>query len=130
MDRTVNTLIVSNISWAHDLSQNLLNTIFLAKKGIEVFLKRTGQLSEIYFEDEVIRQVDIIDNQYIIRLAKFFVPKVIVVKNLTPKIWHAQLGHLSYGAMQKMASVALGMELKGLLSLEICKGCMVGRQQW
>lgn len=31
--------------------------------------------------------------------------------------------------MQKLASVALGMELKGPLPSEICGGCMVGRQQ-
>ena len=72
---------------------------------------------------------DMIDNQYVIRLAASLAPKVNVVKSPTPKIWHARLGHLSYGGMQKLASVALGMELKGPLPSEICGGCMVGRQQ-
>ena len=86
LDKTVNTLTVSNVSWAFDLGHNLLSTIPLAKKEIEVFLKRTGRLSEIYFEDKVVGLVDMIDNQYIIRLAKLSIPKVNVMKNPTPKI--------------------------------------------
>ncbi len=128
-DRKVNTLTVSNVSWAPDLGHNLLSTILLAKKGIEVFLRRTDQPSEIYFEDEVVGLADMMDSQYVIRLAKPLVPKVNVVKNPTPEIWHARLGHLSYVAMHKLASVALGMTLNGPIPTEICGGCMVGRQQ-
>ncbi len=69
------------------------------------------------------------DNQYVIRLAKRLVPKVNVVRNPTPKIWHSRLGHLNCAAMQKLASVALGMTLNGRIQTEICGGCMVGRQQ-
>lgn len=35
-----------------NLGHNLFSTNFLTKKEIEVFLKKTGQLSEIYFEDK------------------------------------------------------------------------------
>ena len=42
LDRTINTLMVSNISWAPNLGHNLFGNIFLAKKGIEIFLEKTG----------------------------------------------------------------------------------------
>ncbi len=129
LDGTVNTLRVTYVSWAPDLSHNLPSTILLAKKEIKVFLRKTGQPSEICFEDEVVGLADMINNQYVIRLAKLLISKVNVVKNLTPEIWHSQLGHLSYGAMQILASVALGMEFKGSIQSEIYGGCMVGRQQ-
>lgn len=70
-----------------------------------------------------------IDNQYVIRLAKPLVPKANVVKNPTPKIWHAWLGHLSQGTVQKLAFVALGMKLNGPIPTVIYGGCMVDRQQ-
>lgn len=126
---TINTLPVTNVSWALDLGHNLFSTIPLAKKRIEIFLRRTDQPSEIYFEDKIVRLADIIDNQYVIRLAKPLDPKVNVVKNPTPEIWPAWLGHLSYGVMQKLASVALGMTLNGPIPTEICGGCKVSRQQ-
>ncbi len=86
LDGTVNTLRVTNVSWTPDLGHNLLSTIPLAKKRIKVFLRRTGQPSEIFFEDEVVGLADMIDNQYVICLAKPSIPKVNVVKNLTPEI--------------------------------------------
>ena len=41
-DRTINTLTVFNVSWAFKLGHNILSTISLSQKGIEVFLRRTG----------------------------------------------------------------------------------------
>ncbi len=40
MSGKANTLTVTNVSWASDLGHNLLSTVPLAKKGIEVFLKK------------------------------------------------------------------------------------------
>lgn len=81
----------------------------------------------MFFQDEIIGLADIIDNQYVICLAKPLVPKVNIMKNLILKIWHAWLDYLSYGAMQKLASVALNMELKGPILLEICESYIVDR---
>lgn len=78
-------------------------------------MSKTGQLSEIFFEDEVFRMADMVDSQYSICLAKSFVLKINVVKNLTLEIWHAWLGYLNYGDMQKLSFVALSIELKGFL---------------
>ena len=97
--------------------------------GIEVFLRRTGWLSEIFFEDDLVGLADMIDNHYIIRLARSSILKVKVLKNPNPGIWHARLGHLSYRAIQILVSVASGMVLKSPIPSEICRGCMVGRKQ-
>lgn len=80
---TVNTFTVSNISWAFNLGHNSLSIIFFAKKRIRVFLKRTSQLSEIYFRDEIVELADIIDNEYIIHLAKILIYKVNIMRNPT-----------------------------------------------
>lgn len=37
-----NILIVTNVGWISYFDHNLLSTIFLAKKKIEVFLKKVG----------------------------------------------------------------------------------------
>lgn len=129
LDEIVNILKVFNVSQTPDLSHNFFSTISLAKKGIEVFLRRTDQLSEIFFEDELVGLADMIDNQYIIRLTKPLIPKVNIVKNPTPEIWHIRLGYLSYKVIQKLSSVVFGMQLKDLISLKICGGCMISRQQ-
>ena len=86
LDGTINTLTVSNVGLAPNLGHNLLSTILLAQKGIEVFLRRTGRPSEIFFEDEVVGLADMVENQYVTCLARFSVSKVNVVKNLTPEI--------------------------------------------
>ena len=51
MSGNVNTLAVTNVSWAPELGHNLLSIIPLAKKGFEVFLRKLGCLSELYFEN-------------------------------------------------------------------------------
>ena len=66
----VNTLTVTNVSWAPELGHNLLSTIPLAKKGFELFLRKLGRPSELYFEGKIVGLADIIENQYIVRLAE------------------------------------------------------------
>ncbi len=41
----INTLTLTNVSWAPELGHNLLSTIPLARKGIEVFLRKASQPS-------------------------------------------------------------------------------------
>ncbi len=66
----VNTLTVTNVSWAPELAHNLLGTIPLAQKGFEVFLRKLDRPSELYFEGELVSLAAIIKNQYVVRLAK------------------------------------------------------------
>ena len=85
-----NTLTITNISWALDLSHNLLSSIPLAKKGVKVFLKKIGQPSESVVDEEVFGLAGIIKNQYVIRLTKN--PKPATVNQViatTIKIWRA-----------------------------------------
>lgn len=41
------------MSWASEFGHNLLGTILLAKKGIEVLLRKAGQPSKIVVNEEV-----------------------------------------------------------------------------
>lgn len=86
-------------------------------------------MSEIFFKDKVIGLADIIDNQFIIHLAKPSILKFDVMKNPISKIWHVWLGYLSYKTIEKLVPIALGIEFNSLILLKICKGCMVGQQQ-
>ncbi len=126
----VNTLTVTNVSLALELGHNLLSIIPLAKKGFEVFLRKLGCPSELYFEGEVVGLADIIENQYIVRLAED--PESATVNmavSSSIKTWHSRLAHLSYKAVVQLASMVLGIRLKSPLPEEICGGCMVGRQR-
>ena len=58
----VNTLTVTNVTLALELGHNLLSTISLAKKSFEVFLRKLGRPSELYFEGEVVGLANIIEN--------------------------------------------------------------------
>ena len=51
---------------ALELAYSLLNTMLLANKGIEVFLKKKSCGSEIYFEEEISDFINIVDSPYIV----------------------------------------------------------------
>ncbi len=68
-DGNVNILTVTNVNWAPELSSNLLSTMSLAKRGIEVFLRKKSRLSEIYFEEEIFGFINIVVSQYIAKQA-------------------------------------------------------------
>ena len=94
-----------------------------------MFLRKLGRPSELYFEGGVVSLADIIENQYVVRLAED--PESATVNmavSSSIKTWHSQLAHLSYKAVVQLASMALGIQLKRPLPEEICGGCMVGRQ--
>ncbi len=126
----VNALTVTNVSSAHELGHNHFSTILLAKKSFEVFLRKLDRPSELYFEGEVVGLADIIENQYFVRLAEDPESATInMVASSSIKTLHARLAHVSYKAIVQLASMALGIQLKGHLAEEICGGCMVGKQQ-
>ena len=103
----INTLTVTNVSWAPELGHNLLSTIPLAKKSVELFLRKTGQTSKIIVDKEVFDLVNIIKNQDVIRLAKN--PKIAMVNQvtaLTIETWHAQIGHLGYKSLLALPKLA------------------------
>ena len=101
-----NTVTVTNVSWAPKLGHNLLSTIPFAKKGVEVFLRKAGQPSEIIKPATVNRAT---------------AP--------TMETWHARMGHLGYRSLLELPKLASGIEVKGPAPTEICGGCMKGRSQ-
>ncbi len=130
MSDNVNILTVTYVSLAPELGHNLLSTIPLAKKGFEVFLRKLGRPSELYFEGEVVGLADIIENQYVVKLAKD--PESATVNmavSSSLESWHSRLAHLSYKAIVQLTSMAFGIQLKSPLPEEICGRCIVGKQQ-
>ncbi len=125
----VNTLTVTNMRWAPELGHNLLSTIPLTKKGFVVFLRKLGCPSELYFEGEIVGLADIIENQYIVRLAEDLESATVnMAVSSSIETWHSRLAHLGDKAIVQLASMVLGIQLKSPLPEEICEGCMVGRQ--
>ncbi len=49
----ISILTVNNVSWAPELGHNLLSIIPLARKDIEVFLRKAGHPSDIVVDEEV-----------------------------------------------------------------------------
>ena len=94
MSGKVNTLTVTNVNWAFELDHNQLSIIPIAKKGFQVFLRKINCPSELYFEGEVVGLANIIENQYVVRLADD--PKSTTVKmavSLSIGQWNAKLAN-------------------------------------
>lgn len=58
----MNILTITNVSWAPELSHNLLSTIFLAKKSIEIIFKKAGKLLKIIIDKYIFGLANIIKN--------------------------------------------------------------------
>lgn len=58
----ITIIIITNMSWVLQIGYNLLSNISLAKKGIEVFLRKTSQFSKIIADNKVFRLTNIIEN--------------------------------------------------------------------
>ncbi len=126
----INILTVTHVSCAPKLGHHLLSTIPLARKSIKVFLGKVGQPLEIVFNEKVFGLANIIENQYVIRLAE--TPKPAIVNRVTtPTIatWHTWMGHLRYRSLLELPKLANGIEIKRPAPSEICSGCIKGRSQ-
>lgn len=98
-----------------ELDYNLLGTILLARKSINVFLRKASQLSKIDINKGVFDLADIIENHYIIRLADILkFTKVNSVTALTIKTWHTRIGYLGYKSLLKLPKLVKIIEIKEL----------------
>ena len=61
-------LKLTNVWYAPDLSFNLISTIQLGEKGVEMWLRTTDQPSQILHDGTILGYADPIDGQYIFRL--------------------------------------------------------------
>ena len=71
MNRNVNTLTVTNVSWTPEIDHNLLSKVPLANKGMKVLLKKKIGLLKIYFEREIFDFIGIVGSQCIKKQASF-----------------------------------------------------------
>ena len=63
---------IKKVSWAPSLGHNLLSTIPLSKKRVEVFLRQHHISTEISHHGSFFGVADIIDNQYVVRTIRYF----------------------------------------------------------
>ena len=67
-DGSINVLTVKDVSWAPALGHNLLSTVPLAMKGVEVFLRRTNVPTQLIHENKIHGLADVINRQYVLRI--------------------------------------------------------------
>ena len=127
----INTLKVTYVSWVPKLGHNLLSSMNLARKGVEIFLKKVGLPSEIVVDEDVFGLSDIIENQYVFQLAETLKPATVnQITALTIETWHARIGHLGYRSLLKLSKLANEIEIKEPSPTEIWSGCMKSRSPW
>ena len=126
-------LTLLNVYYAPDLGYNLISTILLGRKGVEVFLRTLNKLSQILHQGKVLRYTDSIDSQYVICQKPGVVANThrsdqpMKAKPTEYAIWHERMAHLGYRNLKKLTNTATGVEFKGSPPEETCEGCMAGR---
>ena len=60
-NKAINIFTIQKVSWAPALGHNLLSTISLALKEVEVHLKKSSKLSQIWYNGKLQGLVNIID---------------------------------------------------------------------
>lgn len=63
-------LKLNNVWYAPDLGFNLVSTIQLGEKRVEMWLQTTNQLSQILHDGAILGYADLIDGQYVFWLEK------------------------------------------------------------
>ncbi len=128
------TWTIKKVSLAPSLGHNLLSTILLARKGVEVFIRQPHIPSEISHQRFLFGLADIIDNQYVVRTTGYFLISTSdqeIINAMTPisiQTWHCQMGHLGYQSILPLPKIADEIDVKGPIPGEICGDCMKGRQ--
>lgn len=93
-------------------------------------MRKASQLSKIIADDKVFELVDMIENQYIIRLVKS--SKSIIVNRvifLTIEIKHTCIRYLECKFLLELLKLVFGIDIKGPALTQICSRYMKGRLQ-
>ena len=134
------SLTLFDVWYAPDLGFNLVSTIQLGKKGVEMWLQTSDRPSQILYDGTVLGYADPIDGQYVIRLQDS--PSTVVnsalqvsqvqqsfVKPRQIELWHACMAHLSYQSLASLKTLSTGMAFEGNTApVEICGPCKGGDQ--
>ena len=99
-------LKLSDVWHAPDLGFNLISTIQLGEKRVEMWLRTTDQPSQILYDRAILGYVDSINGQYVFRLKQTLETPIIANSaDIQPKrevkpgdieLWHSYIGHLGY----------------------------------
>ncbi len=121
---------VKKIIWAPSLEYNLLSTIFLSKKCVEVFLCQFQMPSEISKLRELFEVVNIVDDQYVVCTTGFSpnnISEASIINSMTSisiQTWHRWMGHLGYQNFLRLSKIANAIDIKYPISAEIFGDCM------
>ena len=129
-------LKLSNVWYAPDLGFNLISTIQLGEKGVEMWLRTTDQPSQILHDGAILGYADPIDGQYVFRLKDNPEPPAIVnsadtkraAKPADIELWHSRMGHLGYRSLKTLKDLSSGMDFKDTAPKELCGDCRKGNQ--
>ena len=127
---------LTNVWYAPDLGFNLISTIQLGEKGVEMWLQTTDQPSEILHDETILGYADSIDGQYVFWLKDDLEPPVIANIAKTKRVaipadielWHFCIGHLGYRSLKTLKNISTGMDFKETVPKELCGDCRKGNQ--
>ena len=131
-------LKLTNVWYAPDLGFNLISTIQLGDKGVEMWLRTTDQPSQILHDGAILGYADPIAGQYVFRLKETLkFPVFVNSADIKPKeaarpgdieLWHSRVGHLGYRSLTALKNLSSGMDFKATILSELCGDCRKGNQ--
>ncbi len=112
-------LKLANVWYIPDLGFNLIRTIQLDKKEVEMCLRTTDQPFQILHDGEILGYADPIDGQYVFQLKKTS-ESPIIVKSTSPlekkstkpqdiERWHSRIEHLGYRSLTIFKNLSSGV---------------------
>lgn len=132
------TFKLLDVWYAPDLGFNLVSTIQLGKKGVEMWLRTPDQPSQILHDGVTLGYADSLNGQYVFRLQESSVPtpiansaKIHVKKDTKPgqiELWHARMGHLGYKSLTTLKDLSTGIDFANGNPSELCGPCKGGNQ--
>ncbi len=131
-------LKLSDVQYAPDLGFNLISTIQLGKKGVEMWLQTIDQPSQILHDRAILGYADLIDGQYIFRLNQTLeTPTIANSADIQPKreakpgdikFWHSRMGDLGYRSLKTLKNLSSRINFKETTPSELCGDCRKGDQ--
>ncbi len=122
-------LKLSDIWYVPDLGFNLISTIQLGEKMVEMWLQTTDQPSQILHNRAILGYANLIDGQYIFRLKQTLETPTIAnsadiqpkreVKPRDIKLWYSRIGHLGYRNLKTLKNLSSRMDFNETTSSEL-----------
>lgn len=127
-------LKLTNVWYDPDLGFNLISTIQLGEKGVEMWL----QPFQILHNGTILGYADPIDGKYVFRLKEYLeLPAIANSADTQPKneakpgdieLWHLRRGHQGYRSLKALKNLSNGMKFKETTSCKLCGDYQKGNQ--